>query len=79
FSGERARELGLVDSLGGLQDAIGLAGKLAGIEGEPVAVYAKKPRASFFEYLLGDSVEELANNILSVPFYRIGYIMPLGN
>jgi len=32
FSGERAKELGLVDSLGSLNDAINAAAKLAGIE-----------------------------------------------
>jgi protease-4 len=35
FSGEQARALGLVDALGGLQDAIAMAAERAGIVGEP--------------------------------------------
>lgn len=38
FTGERAKELGLVDELGGLQDAIEEAQKLAGLKGEPVII-----------------------------------------
>lgn len=36
FTGEQARDLGLVDELGGLQDAVRIAADKAGIEGEPV-------------------------------------------
>jgi len=36
FTGEQARALGLVDELGGLHDAVGIAARRAGIEGEPV-------------------------------------------
>ena len=36
FTGEEARTIGLVDQLGGLEDAIRLAADRAGIEGEPV-------------------------------------------
>ncbi|NTU43204.1 MAG: signal peptide peptidase SppA, partial [Nitrospirales bacterium] len=38
FSGAQALKLGLVDKLGTLQDAIALAGREAGIEGEPEVV-----------------------------------------
>lgn len=38
FTGERAVELGLVDSLGYQEDAIDLAGELGGIDGEPRVV-----------------------------------------
>ncbi len=36
FTGEQAHELGLVDQLGGLHEAIAVAADRAGIEGEPV-------------------------------------------
>lgn len=42
ITGRRARELGLVDKLGTLRDAIMLAGELAGIEGEPRLIKRKK-------------------------------------
>jgi protease-4 len=35
YLGVEAKEIGLVDELGGLDDAVKLAGKLGGIEGEP--------------------------------------------
>lgn len=35
YSGRMAKELGLVDALGGLEDAIRIAGELAGIPGKP--------------------------------------------
>jgi len=44
YSGRRAKELGLVDSLGGLEDAVRVAGTLAGIAGKPQLV---RPRRQF--------------------------------
>ena len=38
FTGSQAKELGLVDEMGDLQDAVRLAGHLAGIRGEPRVV-----------------------------------------
>jgi protease-4 len=38
FSGEQARELGLVDELGGLEDSIALSARIAGIKGKPQVV-----------------------------------------
>ena len=38
FTGRQAKELGLVDNLGDFQDAVLLAGELAGIPGEPSVV-----------------------------------------
>ncbi|MBN22002.1 MAG: signal peptide peptidase SppA [Bdellovibrionaceae bacterium] len=42
FSGNQAKQVGLVDVLGGLREATLEAAKLAGIEGEPKVVYPKK-------------------------------------
>ena len=44
YSGRRAKELGLVDSLGGLEDAVRTAGRLAKIPGKPQLV---RPRRAF--------------------------------
>lgn len=43
YSGRRAKELRLVDDLGGLDEAIRLAGELAGISGKPRVVRARRP------------------------------------
>jgi protease-4 len=43
YSGQQARELKMVDDLGGLEDAIEAAGKLAGIGGKPKVIYPRRP------------------------------------
>ncbi len=52
FSGEQAREKGLVDSLGNLEDAIKLASSRAGIEGEPQVFYDWARERRWWEGLL---------------------------
>ena len=42
FSGQRAKELGLVDSIGNFYDAVDAAAKRGGIKGEPELVYRRK-------------------------------------
>lgn len=42
FSGREAQSLGLVDQLGNLQDAVGLAANLAGIPGKPKVIQERK-------------------------------------
>lgn len=44
YSGRRAKELRLIDDLGGLEEAIRLAGELAGVSGKPRVV---RPRRGF--------------------------------
>jgi protease IV len=46
YTGAKARELGLVDDFGSLDDAIDTAAKLAGIEGRPEVTYANRPSLS---------------------------------
>ncbi len=53
FTGRMAKEIGLVDELGNLQDAIMLAGELTGIKGEPEVVY-KKEKFNFIDMLKGE-------------------------
>jgi protease-4 len=43
YSGRKAKELGLVDSLGGLEEAVRTAGRLAGIPGKPELVRPRRP------------------------------------
>jgi protease-4 len=51
MSGRQALELGLVDRLGGYRDAVLLAGRLAGIEGEPVVVKPRRRTLSLWDIL----------------------------
>jgi len=53
FSGRQAQELGLVDELGSLQDALTRAGALAGIPGPPTVIRIEKPRFSLLRFLTG--------------------------
>lgn len=57
FTGRQAKEIGLIDSIGTYQDAIRIAGNMAGIEGEPVLV-KEKVRLSFVERM----IEGFSNN-----------------
>lgn len=52
FTGRQAKELGLVDELGTLEDAIRMAAEMAGIEGKPEVVRLE-PRTDFLSWLQG--------------------------
>ncbi len=62
FTGEQAQTMGLVDSLGTLEDAIRITGHIAGITGEPAIVKEMK-RKTFIERVFG---EIKINNIFSL-------------
>ncbi len=51
FNGEQAQELGLVDRLGNLQDAVDWAAELAGIEGDVKTVYSRTEKYSLLGLL----------------------------
>jgi protease-4 len=52
FSGEQALNLGLVDELGNLQDAIGHAAAVAGIKGAPEVVYPPRESRGLWDLFL---------------------------
>jgi protease-4 len=64
FTGKKALELGLVDELGNMEDAIMIAGKLSGIEGEPDVV-TKKEKFSIFDMLKGQFPEKIFGSVFS--------------
>lgn len=64
FTGRMAKELGLVDELGNLQDAIMLAGELTGIKGEPDVVY-KEEEFDFIDLLRGEVRNNIVGNVFS--------------
>ncbi len=51
FSGTQAKAVKLVDELGGINDAIAAAGKLAGIEGTPKIINEEKKKKGFIDFL----------------------------
>ena len=63
FTGAQAIELGLVDRLGNLQDAISIAGEMVGIEGEPKAIYPKKKKPSILDFIFEEAVRSITRII----------------
>jgi len=72
LSGRQAWELGLVDRLGNLQDAISRAGQLAGIRGKPYVLQEKR-RLSLWDLLQSrtDVVSRLATRFGVALEYRL--------
>jgi len=55
FTGEQALDIGLVDTLGTYEDAIGVAAHLSHIKGAPTLIKERKRRASLFERVFGET------------------------
>jgi protease-4 len=82
FTGRQAKEYKLVDALGGLEDAVAEAGKLAGISGRPKMEYPQKDRRLIDE-LLGDEASALVGSAAARVLDRVGspvleYRLPVG-
>lgn len=63
FSGRQAQKLGLVDELGGLEDAIDLAAELGNIDGKPDVVYPQRKAPRLLDYLIDTTVTRLAREV----------------
>ncbi len=59
LSGQQAKAVGLVDSLGNLWTAIHEAAVLADISGEPEVIFPEKSRLSIFDLLTGEALSRL--------------------
>jgi len=77
MTGEQAKQLGLVDEIGNLDDAINATAKLVGIEGKPDIVYPKK-KFSIWELLIRETVSAVLKALQEKGFqlnYRLGLSM----
>jgi len=63
FTGRQALESGLVDQLGGYQEAIRVAAELAGISGEPKVVHPRPERGEFLEYFMKETAQMIRKGI----------------
>lgn len=72
FTGMQAQQLGLIDSLGTLYDAVYLAAEMVGLEGEPELVYPRK-KQSILEYVLGEATQHV-EKLLYFP-YRFSFLL----
>jgi protease IV len=65
YTGQQAKDNGLIDLIGTPDDALRLAGKLAGISGKPNVVELRKKKLTAIDLLLGD-LEEMAVTHLGI-------------
>jgi protease-4 len=73
YTGKQAKEIGLVDELGDLEDAIKLAGKLGKIEGEPKVITEEK-KTSIWDILKGKDVDGILKGMFRNPFPTLMYL-----
>lgn len=71
FTGQQAKELGLVDGLGNFQDAVEELAKMAKIKGEPKLVYPTPKKRGVLDILFEGEIKEWLTEQLE------GYLMPL--
>jgi protease-4 len=70
YTGQQAKDLGLVDLLGTYHDAVALAADVAGLEGKPrLVTERKRRRLTLLDLLLGD-IEEHLQWLQSMPVLR---------
>lgn len=65
FTGAQALANGLVDSLGGLAEAIELASEMAGIEGKPEVIYMERGDLTFWKAFMGEGAASTITDIIS--------------
>ena len=73
FSGKQALELGLVDELGGINEALELAAELSGIKKRPLEVIEKEERFSLKDLMRGTIQQIIPQNLTNNPI-TIQYI-----
>ena len=59
FTGEQARDLGLVDELGSFEDAVDLTKKMVGLSGEVKLIYPEKKRLSVWDFIFSEWLGEI--------------------
>jgi protease-4 len=78
FTGRQAQKIGLVDTLGTMEDAVDLAAELGGISGKPKIIKERKLK-TFWERMLGEAVsdlKELRNEVFRQPVVQYKFTSP---
>jgi protease-4 len=78
YTGRQALALKLVDRLGGFQDAVAEAGKLAGIEGEPRLIHPPKKGTLLGKLLAEEASTFLRGMARSGSSWSLRYQLPYG-
>ena len=71
LTGEQAKNLGLVDEMGNLQDTIDITAKMVGIEGKPNVIYPKR-KLSILELLMRDMASTVID-VLNEKGYELNF------
>lgn len=71
FTGRQAKEWNFVDELGGLNEAVAAAAKMAGIKGEPKVEYPRREK-KFLRDLLSDEPESLVRDAIRTAIDQLG-------
>jgi protease-4 len=74
YTGEEAKQVGLVDEFGNLQDAIEKAGRLGGITGKVEAVYPQKEGFSLLRLLMGEDGEQTLSNLVGLRYPQPAFL-----
>lgn len=75
FTGRQAKDLGLVDEIGNFQDAVRLAGKLAGIPGEPKVIELPKPFPGILGIFSSHFMTNPLQDLMNENSIRLEYIL----
>jgi protease-4 len=78
FTGRQALEYGFIDTLGTMEDAVGIAAMMGDIKGKPTVVKETK-RKTLFEMLVGDAatdVTKLRQEFLQQPILQYRFTSP---
>jgi len=71
LTGEQAKNLGLVDEMGNLQDTIDITAKMVGIEGKPNVIYPRR-KISIWELLMRDMASAVID-VLNEKGYELNF------
>lgn len=63
FSGQQAKEIGLVDNIGNFQDAIDIAASISNIKGKPVVLYPEKKGVRLWDIVFGDAAGQMLKKL----------------
>ncbi|OQX92795.1 MAG: hypothetical protein B6D58_01025, partial [candidate division Zixibacteria bacterium 4484_95] len=74
YTGSQALDLGLIDKLGGLEDAITMAGQMAGLGDNPRIIREYPRRRRLFDYLVEKVAEMLGLGMVKQAWPRLEYI-----
>lgn len=69
YTGNQASELGLIDGLGTMEDAIAMAGRMGKISGKPKTIRVRK-RPSLLNRLMVEMGQKASSRFMEIPAYR---------